>query len=74
MTAVADAMIISNFSDGTVFVIASRKTNSTIAKDSLKQLSESGANILGGVLTRVQKKDTYYGMNYHYYYAEENKA
>ena len=74
MTAVADAMIISNFSDGTVFVIASRKTNSTIAKDSLKQLSESGANILGGVLTRVQKKDTYYGMNYHYYYAEEDKA
>ena len=67
MTAVADASIISNFCDGTVFVIGSRKTHSDIAKGVLKELKLTGANILGGVLTRVQKRDSYYGMDYYYY-------
>ena len=58
LTAVADATIVSNFSDGTVFVIASRKTNSDVAQDVLKQLKDSGANVLGGILTKVKKLDT----------------
>ena len=70
MTAVADANIISNYSDGTVYVIASRHTNRDLAKDSLKELKENGANILGAVLTRVQKKDHFYGMEYYYYYGD----
>lgn len=67
LTAVADSTIISNFSDGTIFVVASRMTNSDIANGVLKQLRESGANLIGGVLTRVQKSDSYYGMDYYYY-------
>ncbi len=67
MTAVADATIISNFCDGTIFVIASRKTNRDVAKGVLKDLKLTGANIIGGVLTRVQKRDSYYGMDYYYY-------
>ena len=67
MTAVADASIISNFCDGTVFVTGSRKTHADVAKSVLKDLRHSGANILGGVLTRVQKRDAYYGMDYYYY-------
>ena len=67
LTAVADATIVSNFSDGTVFVIASRKTNSDVAQDVLKQLKDSGANVLGGILTKVKKKDAIYGMDYYYY-------
>ena len=67
MTAVADAAIISNFCDGTVFVTSSRKTHRDVAKESIKELKLSGANIIGGVLTRVQKRDTYYGMDYYYY-------
>lgn len=67
LTAVADATIISNFSDGTIFVVASRKTNSEIANEVLNQLKESGANILGGILTKVKKKDATYGMDYYYY-------
>ncbi len=70
LTAVADATIISSLCDGTIFVVASRKTNSDIAKSVLKQLTGSGANILGGVLTRVQHRDVYSGMDY-YYYGEE---
>lgn len=67
LTAVADATIISNFSDATIFVIASRKTSSDIANGVLKQLKESGANVIGGILTRVQNRDAYYGMDYYYY-------
>lgn len=70
MTAVADATIISNYSDGTIYVIASRNTNRDVAKGCLKDLSINGANVLGGVLTRVQKRDQYYGMEYYYYYGE----
>lgn len=70
LTAVADATIISNYCDGTVFVIASRNTNRDIAQDALKDLKENGAKLLGGVLTRVQKRDQYYGMEYYYYYGD----
>lgn len=70
LTAVADATIISNFCDATVFVIASRKTHIDVAQSALKELKQSGANIIGGVLTRVQKRDQYYGMEYYYYYGE----
>ena len=70
MTAVADATIISNYSDGTIYVIASRNTNRDVAKGCLKDLSINGANVLGGVLTRVQKRDQYYGMEYYYYYGD----
>ena len=70
-SAVADATIISNLSDGTVFVCASRSTNSNLASDVLKKLKESGANILGGVLTQVKKKDIFYGADYYYYYYGE---
>jgi len=69
-TAAADATIISNFSDGTIFTIASRYTNRDVAKGVLKDLEQNGANILGGVLTRVQKRDAFYGMDYYYYYGE----
>jgi len=70
MTAVTDASIISNFCDGTVFVLASRSTNRDVAKNSLKQLEQHGANVLGAVLTRVSRRDSAYGMDYYYYYGE----
>jgi capsular exopolysaccharide synthesis family protein len=70
MTAVADATIISNYCDATLYVIASRNTNRDIAKGALKDLKENGANVIGAVLTRVQKRDQYYGMEYYYYYGD----
>ena len=70
MTAVTDASIISNFCDGTVFVLASRSTNRDVARNSIKLLNNHGANVLGAVLTRVSKRDSAYGMDYYYYYGE----
>ncbi len=70
LTAVTDATIISNFCDGTVYVIASRHTNVDAAKECLKTLKDTGANVLGGILTRVQKRDQLYGRQYYYYYGE----
>ena len=71
LSAVADATIISNLCDGTLFVCASRKTNKDFAKDVVKKLKESGANIIGGVLSQVQKKDAFYGVDYYYYYGDK---
>ena len=70
MTAVTDATIISNFSDGTAYVVASRNTNGSIARGCIEDLKNSGATLIGGILTRVQRKDQQYGMDYYYYYGE----
>ncbi len=72
MTAVTDASIISKFTDGTIIIVASRKTNADVAQGIVKTLKDNGANILGSVLTRVQRKDQRYISGYYYYsdYAE----
>jgi len=71
LTAVADATIISRLVDGTIFVVGSRKTNKDVAKAALKDLEQTGGKILGGVMTQVQKRDLYRGMDYYYYYGED---
>ncbi len=71
LTAVTDATIISRFVDGTVFVVGSRKTNADIAKKALKELEQSGGNIIGGIMTKVQKRDLFNGADYYYYYGDE---
>jgi capsular exopolysaccharide synthesis family protein len=65
-----DTMLISNFSDGTVFVVASRHTKYDVAKAQLDELKKAGANILGGVVTKLRKRDQFYGASYYYYYSE----
>ncbi len=67
MTAVTDASIVGKFCDGTIMVVASRQTDTEAAKNAVKQLKENGSNIIGGILTRVSKKDNRY-MNYYYEY------
>lgn len=71
LTAVTDATIISSLCDGTIFVVAAKRTNSTVATRVLKQLKDSGVNIIGGVLTRVSLREAFYGIDYNYYYGEE---
>lgn len=68
LTAVADSTIISNLCDGTIFVVASRKTNKDIAKEVLKQLKDTGANVIGGFMTHVSKNELFYGADYYYNY------
>lgn len=67
ISAVTDAHIISGYSDGTLMVMASRHTREDVAKDTIKALRENGANVIGGVLARIDKKDQRYGGGYYYY-------
>ena len=66
MTAVTDASIISSLVDGMIIVIASREAKTDIASRVIKDLKDNGANIIGSVMTRVQKREHSY-MNYYYY-------
>lgn len=67
ISAVTDAHIVSGFSDGTVVVVGSRHTKEDEAARTVKTLRENGANIIGGVLTRISKQDQRYGNGYYYY-------
>ena len=66
MTAVTDASIISSLVDGIIIVIASREAKTDVASRVIKDLKDNGANIIGSVMTRVQKREHNY-MNYYYY-------
>ncbi|MFP4287581.1 MAG: CpsD/CapB family tyrosine-protein kinase, partial [Candidatus Izemoplasmataceae bacterium] len=67
MAAVADASIISRFSDGTIVVVASRSTKKPLVDEMIKTLKLNGANIVGGILTRVKQNDYRYQTGYYYY-------
>lgn len=67
ISAVSDAHVISGFSDGTALVVASRKTKDDEARSTLKSLKGNGANVIGGILTRIDKQDQRYGGSYYYY-------
>lgn len=71
ISAVTDAHIISGFSDGTILVVGSRHTKDDEAIRTVKALRENGANIIGGVLTRISKQDKGYGSSYYYYYGDD---
>lgn len=61
-----DAKIIANFSDGVLFVVASKKTKIDIAKNAINELRLSNIDIIGSVLTRVPIKKLSYGKGYYY--------
>lgn len=70
-TVVTDSILISKKSDGIVFVVAYNKVKKDLVKDSVKRLTNIGANVLGVVMTQVEKtmnkkysKYTYYSKNY----------
>lgn len=68
ISAVADAIPVSNISDGTIFVVSARETNKNDAKTAITQLKRNGANMLGTVLTKVEAEHTNY---YSYYYTND---
>lgn len=70
-TVVTDSILISKNADGIVFVVAYNKVKKDTVKDSVKRLSNVGANILGVVMTQGEKVNpkkyaryTYYSKNY----------
>jgi Mrp family chromosome partitioning ATPase len=66
---VTDAMILSTFVDGVVFVIGSGTTVRGAVTRSCKILQNVGAKVLGIVLNKVDlRHGEYYGSYGHYYY------
>ena len=70
-TVVTDSILISKISDGVVYVVSYDKVKKDIVKDSIKRLNNANANILGVVMTQVEKpmnkkssKYSYYSKNY----------
>lgn len=68
LNAVADAIPVSNITDGTVFVASAKDTDKRDAKNALQMLQRNGAKVLGCVLTKVDKTTRSY---YSYYGNEE---
>ncbi|MEJ8737266.1 CpsD/CapB family tyrosine-protein kinase [Erysipelotrichaceae bacterium HCN-30851] len=64
LNAVADAIPVSNITDGTVFVASAKDTDKRDAKNALQMLQRNGAKVLGCVLTKVDKTSKSY---YSYY-------
>ena len=64
MNAVADAIPVSCVADGTIFVTSAQDTDKRDAKNALTMLQRNGANVLGCVLTKVERSARTY---YNYY-------
>lgn len=62
--AVHDASILADMCDGVLFVVRAGATDSTLAEKAVSEFREK--NLLGVVLNRVEKRDTYGGYYYGY--------
>lgn len=62
---VTDSIIISSYSDATIYVVKSNEVNKKLVKKCIHTLEESKANLLGLVLTNAPKSDQ---NKYGYYY------
>ncbi len=67
--AITDAMVLSTQIDSVILVIKAGQTRPDTTRRATKNLQQVGANILGGVLNQVPKKDQddYYFYNYYGY-------
>lgn len=62
--AVTDATILSNYVDGSILVVRSKKTEFEAAQKAIEALESVNAKVLGTVLNDREKKEA----NYYYYY------
>lgn len=66
---VADAIPISNLTDGTLFIVSAKDTDKHEAKSILQELQRDGANVIGSVMTKTEASSKHY----YDYYADERK-
>ena len=66
-----DGVLVSKLSDGTIYVIESDKIDRELVMNSIDELHDNGATLLGAVLTKVdiKKEKAKYGYKYDYYYS-----
>lgn len=77
---ISDYLNITPLSDGVIFVVAYASTTKNQVQEAIKELQKAGANILGTVFNKYEKKNAlgygkYYGKyyNYHAYGETEEK-
>ena len=65
--AVSDALVLSKVSDAVVYVVKSHDTKIELVRNGLSRLRESGANVAGVLVSKVDVKrlDAYDGFKYH---------
>ena len=63
----ADAIVLCNQVDNSIFVVESGKTRKGHAKSALKRLQQAGVHPLGVVLTKMDAHDDEYGRASYYY-------
>ena len=69
----SNAVVLSKFTDGTVYVIRAHETVRGVMVNGLDQLRAVGAHLLGAILNGADMiRDGYYS-NYCYYYSREGK-
>jgi succinoglycan biosynthesis transport protein ExoP len=69
---IADAIVLCNQVDNSVFVIESAKTRKGHAKAALKRLYQAGVHPLGVILTKIDAYHDLYGYHtYYYQYAKQ---
>ncbi|WP_158299024.1 GumC family protein [Sphingomonas psychrotolerans] len=62
----ADAPLIANSTEGTVFVIEAGSTRVAMARQALRRLQDANGHVVGGALTKFNVKKAGYGYGYSY--------
>lgn len=72
--AVTDAILVSNLTDGALFVVSQAKSDKQASKDAMKTLRANNVPVLGVVMGEVKTKgNSYYKHYYSAYYGDLNK-
>lgn len=69
---VADALYVSKFADGVIFVVAQGRAKKTLVKEAITELKNHNVHIIGIVLNQVDVRASIYSKDYSYY-SEGNK-
>lgn len=70
----ADTPLIASQVEGTIFVIQSHATRSSMARVTIDRLRDAQARVLGVVLTKFESKRAHYGYGYEYGYGYGERA
>lgn len=73
----ADALVLGNLVEGTLFVVSAGNTRRAFAQGAIKRLRTGKTHILGGILTKFDSRShgTGYGYGYsdYYYYSDDSR-
>ena len=66
VNAVADPLIVSSYTQATLFVVEQRRTTFAAARNAVQALERVGAHVVGAVVNKVVTPETHYAYYYHY--------